>query len=112
MQVNVDIVAHPHGSPRRDLPISDLCRHLEQRALRRCSNTSAKESCWPSFFMRPDGVVTGKLRRNVPGVLISDVDPRKKYYDSTVLWRERAMRGVFHSGKLLRDPRSKARTRL
>jgi deaminated glutathione amidase len=77
-----------------------------------CSNTSAKESCWPSFFVRPDGVVTGKLRRNVPGVLISDVDPRKKYYDSTLLWRERAMRGVFHSGKLLRDPRSAARTRL
>jgi hypothetical protein len=47
-----------------------------------------------------------------PGVLISDVDPRKKYYDSTVLWRERAMRGVFHSGRLLRDPRSEARTRL
>jgi hypothetical protein len=71
-----------------------------------CSNTSAKESCWPSFFTRPDGVVTGKLRRNVPGVLISDVDPRKKYYDSTLVWRERAMRGVFHSGTLIRDPRS------
>ncbi|HWZ89206.1 MAG TPA: nitrilase-related carbon-nitrogen hydrolase, partial [Polyangiaceae bacterium] len=77
-----------------------------------CSNTSARESCWPSFFVRPDGVATGKLRRNVAGVLISNVNPREKYYDSTAAWRERAMRGVFHSGKLLRDRRSDDRTRL
>lgn len=77
-----------------------------------CSNTSARESCWPSFMVRPDGVVTGKLRRNVAGVLVSTVDPRKRYYDSTVAWRERAMRGQYHSGTLVSDPRSVARTSL
>ena len=77
-----------------------------------CTNTSARESCWPSFFVRPDGVVTGRLRRNVSGVLLSEVDLRKKFYDSTVDWRQRAMRGVFHSGKLVRDRRSAVRTRL
>jgi predicted amidohydrolase len=71
-----------------------------------CSNTSARESCWPSFFVRPDGVITGRLRLNTPGVLISTVDTKARLYDSTVDWRGRAMRGVFHSGKLVRDRRS------
>ena len=75
-----------------------------------CSNTSAKESCWPSFFVRPDGVIIGRLRRNRPGVLISNVDPAEPLYDSTIAWRERAMRGIFHSGKLVRDERSEDRS--
>jgi predicted amidohydrolase len=77
-----------------------------------CSNTSARESCWPCFFVRPDGVITGRLRRNRAGVLISTVDTRERLYDSTVAWRERAMRGVFHSGRLVRDRRSENRTEL
>jgi predicted amidohydrolase len=77
-----------------------------------CSNTSAKESLWPSFFVRPDGVITGKLRRNRPGVLISTVDTGADLYDSTVVWRENAMRGVFHSGRSIRDKRSSERKKL
>jgi predicted amidohydrolase len=77
-----------------------------------CSNTSARESCWAGFFVRPDGVVTGRLRRNVAGVLISKVDSREPYYDSTRAWRDRAMRGVLHSGRLVRDARSRERRAL
>ena len=77
-----------------------------------CPNSSRKESCWPAFFVRPDGVVVGQLRRNVAGVLVSTVDTTKKLYDSTVAWRDRAMRGVFHSGTLVADPRSRNRTKL
>ncbi len=77
-----------------------------------CSNTSAPESCWPAFFVRPDGVVTGRLRRNRAGVLISRVDPKASFYDSTVAWRDRVMRGVLHSGALVRDRRSSQRTKL
>jgi predicted amidohydrolase len=77
-----------------------------------CSNTSARESCFPSFFVRPDGVATGRLRLNRAGVLISTVDTREQLYDSSVAWRDRAMRGVFHSGTLVRDRRSRDRTRL
>jgi predicted amidohydrolase len=77
-----------------------------------CSNSSAPQSCWPAFFVRPDGVVTGRLRRNAPGVLLSTADPRARLYDSTVAWRARAMRGVFHSGRLVRDRRSRDRTSL
>ena len=77
-----------------------------------CPNTSARESCWPSFFVRPDGVITGRLRSNSAGVLVSTVDTREPLYDSTVAWRGRAMRGVFHTGRLVRDPRSENRSAL
>lgn len=77
-----------------------------------CPNSSARESCWPSFFVRPDGVVTGRLRRNTSSVLVSEVDTDEPIYDSTIDWRDRAMDGVFHSGTLVRDKRSDERTRL
>jgi predicted amidohydrolase len=77
-----------------------------------CSNSSARESCWASFFVRPDGVITGRLRRNTPGVLISRVDDRETFYDSTATWRGRAMRGIYHSGTLVRDRRSTERRQL
>ncbi len=77
-----------------------------------CSNTSARESCWPAFFVRPDGVITGRLQRNRAGVLISTVDTNARFYDSTAPWRDRAMRGTLHSGKLVDDARSRCRTRL
>jgi deaminated glutathione amidase len=76
------------------------------------SNTSARVSCWAAFFVRPDGVITGRLRRHAAGVLVSQVDTRTKFYDSTEPWRSRAMEGVYHSGKLVRDARSAERTRL
>lgn len=77
-----------------------------------CSNSSARQSCWPAFFVRADGVVTGRLRRNIAGVLTSIVDTRKKLYDSTKDWRGRAMKGVLHSGRTVVDVRSKNRTEL
>ena len=76
-----------------------------------CPNSSARESCWAGFFVRPDGVMTGQLRRNVAGILISTVDTNHHWYDSTVAWRERAMRGIYHSGTVVRDRRSDERTR-
>ncbi len=76
------------------------------------NNTSARESCWPSFFVRPDGAITGRLRNNIAGVLISTVDTRAKIYDASEAWRDRAMKGIHHSGKLLRDKRAETRTAL
>ncbi len=75
-----------------------------------CSNSSAPESMWPAFFVRADGVTIGRLRRNVPGVLVSTVDTEEELYDSTAAWRDRAMAGVLHSGELVSDPRSSDRT--
>ena len=77
-----------------------------------CPNSSAPESLWPSFFVRADGMTTGRLRRNRPGVLISRVDTEERLYNSTSVWRERAMTGILHSGTLVDDPRSNDRASL
>ncbi len=76
------------------------------------SNTSAPQSCWPSLVVRPDGVITGRLRRNRPGLLVTEVDPSVPLCDSTVAWRDRSIDGVFHSGELVDDPRSRERREL
>ena len=77
-----------------------------------CSNTSARESCWPSFMVRPDGVITGRLHRNRAGTLLTTIDTKQAFYDSTVAWRDRAVRGIWHSGTLVRDIRSDERKQL
>jgi len=77
-----------------------------------CSNSSAPHSCWPAFFVRADGVTMGRLRRNRAGLLITTVDTGAPLYDSTRAWRARAIRGVLHSGRAVRDPRSENRTEL
>ncbi len=74
------------------------------------NNSSTPMSSWPSFFVRPDGIITGKLANNRSGVLLSTVDTRAKFYDASVDWRDRAIRGIYHSGKLVRDSRSARRT--
>ena len=75
-----------------------------------CPNSTAPESCWPSFFVRADGITTGRLRRNVPGVLVCTVDTGLELYDSTEPWRERAFAGALHSGTVINHPRSENRT--
>jgi predicted amidohydrolase len=76
------------------------------------ANTSAAESCWPAMVLRPDGVIINKSVRNQTSVLISEVDTNAKYYDSTRLWRARAMQGIYHSGVPVDDPRSDRRQAL
>jgi predicted amidohydrolase len=71
-----------------------------------CPNTSAHESMWPAFFVRSDGITTGRLERNVPGVLMSSVDTEQELYDSTGPWRRRAIAGILHSGELAEDDAS------
>jgi deaminated glutathione amidase len=75
-----------------------------------CPNSAAFRSCWPGFFVRPDGVITGRLDLHESGVLLSLVDTEARFYDSTVAWRERAMDGILHSGDLVTDTRSDDRT--
>ena len=73
------------------------------------NNSSTPVSAWPSFFVRPDGIITGKLTNNRAGMLMSTVDTRAKFYDASESWRDRAIRGIYHSGKLVQDPRSTKR---
>lgn len=77
-----------------------------------CPNSSAYRACWGSFFVRPDGVITGKLNLHEPGVLVSEIDTDHQFYDSTAAWRERAMSGLLFSGEIVSDPRSEDRLAL
>ncbi len=98
--------------PEITMPASLIAAAASSHVWISASNSSARESCWPAFFVRADGVVTGKLKRNVAGVLISEVDTEAPLYDSTIAWRGRAMDGVFHSGEVAADPRSDNRREL
>lgn len=107
-QVGAEFHKMNRGStlPEITMPASMQAASASNHVWISCSNSSAKESCWPSFFVRPDGVIIGRLRRNTPGLLISTVDTKQKLYDATFAWRNRAMRGIYHSGKLVKDKRS------
>lgn len=76
------------------------------------NNTSARHSAWPSFVVRPDGVITGRLHLNRAGVLLTTIDNNSKYYDASKDWRARAVNGVHHSGELVNDRRSDNRKML
>jgi len=76
------------------------------------TNSSRRASSWASFFVQPNGIIVGSLRKNVTGVLINTVDTSQQFYDASSAWRDRAMRGIYHSGVRVRDPRSEARTSL
>ncbi|MFH0963744.1 MAG: carbon-nitrogen hydrolase family protein [Planctomycetota bacterium] len=73
------------------------------------NNSSRRYSSWGSFFVRPDGKIIARTRRHTAAVLVNQVHTGKKYYDASADWRPRVLAGVFHSGKLVRDPRSRRR---
>jgi len=74
------------------------------------SNTCGRLADWGSYAVQPDGMIVGRLARHRPGVLITTVDTRAEFYDASKYWRDRAIAGVYHSGRLVRDPRSRDRT--
>jgi predicted amidohydrolase len=76
------------------------------------ANTSLRESCVPAMVVRPDGGIAGRLGRNRAGVLVTEVDTAARFPDPSRRWRLRAIRGILHSGSLVRDARSEDRTRL
>jgi len=66
------------------------------------TNSSAPES-WPCYFITPDGLVRNKLEKNVPGILISDIDTGEKYYDASKEYRPDAISGKLNSGETVSD---------
>jgi predicted amidohydrolase len=99
-----------HTYPAITMPATMTATAAANHVWISCPNSSARESCWPAFFVRADGATTGRLRRNVAGVLVSTVDTDQALYDSTTDWRARSLAGTYHSGRLVRDARSTDRT--
>ena len=73
------------------------------------ANNGARHYAWPSFVVNAEGVVVSRARPHRPAVLINIIDTKVKLYDASVAWRDRCMRGVYHSGTLTRDRRSRDR---
>jgi len=73
------------------------------------TNTSTPETAWASFFVSPEGFIRGKLKNNRPGVLITTIDPKNYPLDPLKAWHDRALSGIYYSGTLVKDKRSKQR---
>lgn len=97
--------------PEITMPASMIAAASQNYMWISATNSSARWSCWPAFAVRPDGVIVGRQRRHVAGVLLTRVDTRQRWYDSTVAWRDRAMEGVLHSGRPVRDRRANSTPR-
>lgn len=66
------------------------------------TNSCVPES-WPCQFITPDGLVQNKLTKNIPGILISDIDTSFEYYDASGPYRADAMNGKLNSGTIVKD---------
>lgn len=76
------------------------------------ANNGTRRYAWPSFVVNAEGVIVNKAPQHRPTVLITAIDTAEKLYDASADWRDRCMRGVLHSGRLVRDARSRERTAL
>ena len=71
------------------------------------NNSSKFYSAWPSVFITPDGKIEGMLKRNRAGMMVNAIDVADTFYDAGAAFRDRAIRGILHSGTLVSsDPRS------
>jgi len=73
------------------------------------ASNGTRKHAWPSFFVNAEGMVISKARAHRAAVLVNTVDTRQKLFDASADWRNRCMRGVLHSGKLVSDTRSRNR---
>ena len=72
-------------------------------------NSSVRYQSWPSIFVNPDGRIAQSLQTNKSGVMVNPVDLQVKFYDASKPYREKAMRGILHSGRAVQHPRSRDR---
>ena len=75
-------------------------------------NSCARHQSWPGVFITPDGRIAGTHRIGQEGLIVNTVDLSRRYYDAPARWRDRALRGVLHSGRRVDDPRSRDRQNL
>ncbi len=88
------------------VPATMSCRAAENHMWISANNSTTRPSRWASFFVRPDGWITGRLKLHQPGVLVSRVQRDPTLFDAPGPWRAAAMSGQLHSGELIDDPRS------
>jgi len=88
------------------VPATMSCRAAENHFWISANNSTTRPSRWGSFTVRPDGQIVGKLPLHKPSVLITDMTIDPNCFDAPGPWRESAINGQLHSGKLIKDRRS------
>ena len=78
------------------MPVTAQTRAATNYFYMSLTNSSAANS-WPCHFITPNGLIEDKLAADEPGILISEVDLSKSYYDASRPYRERAMDGNLSS---------------
>ena len=102
------VVADPQYNIWKTIvPATMSCRAAENYFWVSANNGTARPSRWASFAVRPDGQIGGQLKLHRAGVLITEMKIGKGYFDAAGPWRETTMNGQLHSGKLIKDSRSK-----
>jgi len=102
-----DRETHENGNVWKEIvPATMMCHAATNYFWVSANNSTAEFSSWASFFVRPDGLIAGRLKLHEPGVLISQADPDAGHWDASAPWRQRAMSGRLHSGETVADPRS------
>lgn len=76
------------------------------------ANTSRRHSAWGGFTVQPDGMIVDRLPRGRAAVLVTKFEDPENFYDASRSWRDRALRGVLHSGRQVSDLRSRNRRKL
>ena len=118
-KMDVDVIFQSfHNARQKPGSIHPVIMHITAQALAginyfymSLTNSSAPES-WPCYFITPDGLVQNKLSDNIPGILISDIDLSRNYYDAGKPFRLDAINGKLNSGECVQDPRSANRKSL
>ena len=91
------------------MPVTAQARAATNYFYMSLTNSSSTES-WPCHFITPDGLIQNTLPMNRPGILISEVDIHREYYDASEPFREDAMNGKLNSGETLPEEFSENRT--
>jgi predicted amidohydrolase len=99
----------PGGIHPKIMPVTAQAHAGSNYLFMSLSNSSAPNS-WPCHFITPDGLIEEKLPANKPGLLISEIDISKEYYDASKPHRPDAIDGKLNSGETVDDERSKNRT--
>jgi predicted amidohydrolase len=88
------------------VPATMATRAAENHVWISANNSTTRPSRWPSFAVRPDGHVVGRLKLHRPGVLLTEMTRDPSLFDAPGPWREAAMNGQLHSGVPVEDERS------
>ena len=115
-KMGVDAIFHSFYNARHKedcihpkiMPVTAQARAASNSLYISLTNSSAPYS-WPCYYITPDGLIVNKLPANQAGILISQIDLSKKYYDASKPFRLDAINGKLNSGESISDPRSRDR---